>query len=67
MYRLSRLAFTCIGEKEIGNVEILIEGKKTMSKSIVQEYRKEFGWLRNQDNGSIFISTFKEYSKHSYS
>ena len=67
VYRLARLAYSCTGKNEKDTVELLIDGERTCNKSFIQGYGANFGGLVTQGNGSIFISSFKEYLEHGIS
>lgn len=67
IYRIARLANTCIGKNEEKTVEPLIEGKVTQNCSMVQGYGNNYGGLATQGNGSIFIASFKDYPSHNIS
>jgi transcriptional regulator with XRE-family HTH domain len=65
VYRLARLANACNQNNKKDTVESLIDGKSPLNLSILQGYGDNFGGLATQGNGSIFISSFKDYPVHS--
>ena len=67
VYRLARLANTCNGKNENDTVEPLIDGKSTRNQSMLQGFGENFGGIATQGNGSIFVSSFKDYPVHSIS